>query len=260
MEGQETEQQPQETQTTPEAQATEAAPHSEQGQGQETAQGTPKSYNEKQVAEIVSKRVNELNQRWGKFGKPEDLEQKLARLQAFEQAAGGTKQAQTPPESEADKQVREYLSKMGYVSKTELQQVQQAVGMVMQQRAMEVTTNNQNALRGELGKAGYPKEQHEMIENLVANSIRGNPKDMAEYQRTGSFEIVKRHFDELHKSFGALATAKTAAYAKDKSKEAGLAPRMPAAGVPAPTSKTKTLGDAERIAAAWKKLNEPPAA
>lgn len=245
-----------EGQAVAEAPAQEAAP---------VAEATPKSYTEEQVSEIVSKRVNE----WNKFGKPEEVQAKYARLEQMEQWAQQlqgrlAKQGETPgqanppaAETEDDKKVRAYIDKLyPGLSKWQDQQKQlmNHVGSLEEHRWQAVTNNSRQSLKEIAVKAGYKEEQFGDLEQRVADSIRGNVQDHQAYLQTGNPAIVQKHFDMIDKwvkGFAPPPPAATTQYAKDKVKTALLPPRMPPGGVTAPTSNTKKLSDGERVSAAW---------
>lgn len=246
----------------------------------ETTEGAApagKTYTDAEVQGIVSKRVNELNKRWERFGKPEDLDQRLTRAQQIEQwaeqmRAGFTDKRDLPgrtsaaPLTEEDKKVQQYMERL-YPGITKYQERLQAFEGQTQQlndfRWQQIADRNRQSLSELATKAGYKPEQilatdpaAQCIEKYVADSIRGNAKDYQDYLKTGSPEIVKRHFEAVHNWIGGFAPKPPAATppnvtaAKDAAKLKGLPPRMPAGGVTAPTSGKKKMSDRERIDAA----------
>ena len=262
--------------------AEEAEVAGQAAEGQETgasgaAEGAApagKTYSQEEVSKLVSTRVNELNAKWERFGKPEDVERRLQQAEKLEQWANGIRQqmaqagavpgqrAQADGKeslSEEDKKVQAYLERIypGIGNALTLQQrmSQELVGFRVQQFA----TTNREVLKGLAEAAGgYGPEHLEGLEQHIANSIRSNPQDWQAYLQTGDPAIVKRHFEAVDKWAKGLApkppavdAGKAAAAAKTKVKTTQLPPRMPPAGVPAPTSGTKKLSDKERIDAAF---------
>lgn len=248
-------------QGSPEAAVVEGQDGQEQGQN---GNGTPRTYSEKEVSEIVSKRVNE----WNRLGKPDELQNRLSRAEQLEKFVAGlqtqftAKNGQLPgqeagaPETEEDKKVRAYMEKLyPGLSKWQEQngQIQQQMASLDQFRWQSVTQNNKAALRDLAVKTGYKEEHVAELENRVADSIRGNREDLMKYLQTGDPAIVKKHFEAIDKWIKGFAPPPSASadYAKTKAKTSNLPPRMPSGGVPAPTSEKKKLTDKERVDAVW---------
>lgn len=231
-----------------------------------------KQYTSKEVSEIVQKRLKG----WSEFGKPEELKGKLSRYEQMERWANnlrnqfgnqtGQPNGQNPPapETDQDKQVRQYMERL-YPGMQKWQQEKQQLANYVQSldafRWQTITEKNSNYLKDAATKEGYKPEQLEQVEEHVKNSIMGNQEDLKAYLTTGDQNIVKKHFDAVNKwvrSFGPPAppTAPAAALAINKGKLAGLAPRMPQGGVAAPTSTKKKLGDKERIDAAYEAFSK----
>ncbi len=253
---------------------------------QEAAEGAPvegsvdaasKSFTQEQVNGIISERLKG----WQKYGKPEEVESRFKRLEQLEQFVGNMRQqfsdgrslpgqqAQAP-ETEADKQVRAYMERMYPELKT-LRQSQEAYSQQIQHldafRWQVITDRSNGYLSNVMKSAGYQDSHFEKMAQMVVNSISANPQDHQHFLRTGDLNIVKKHFDAVDagiKSFGFAAPAAVpvaAARAQTGVRAGKLPPRMPAAGVPAPTSKPASkLGDKERIDAAFAKFKEGMAA
>jgi hypothetical protein len=262
------------------------APESAPAEAAAPAAGAEKrSYTPEEVSEIVRKRLEEHSKPWSEFGKPDELKARLTRAQQIEQWAetmrrqfGADPNNRLPAGrtaapvalSEEDKKVQAYLERMypglGKMKETQ-EQLMQGVSFLHQARWQSVTETNRERLAGEMTKAGYRPEFHKQLEDWVSDSIRRDPKDHEAYVRTGDQAIVKKHFDAVHKALqaeGFIAkpaspAAGAAKAAQAGKKTAGLPPRMPAAGVPAPTSGTRKMNDQERIAAAYARFKEAQA-
>lgn len=259
----------------------EAAPAAPDASAQPAAAG--KTYTDAQVAEIVSKRVNEINGKWAKYGKPEELDSRLTRAEQIEQWAtqmrsqfapgaqpDGQKlpgQTMQPALTEEDKKVQAYMERL-YPGITKYQERMQAfeqqAGQLNDFRWQSISNNNRKSLSEVAEKAGYKPEQilqsdpnTPCIEKYVADSIRGNVKDYQEYMKTGNPAIVQKHFEAVDKWIKGFAPqppaapAPNAAAAKDGARIKGLPPRMPVGGVQAPTSGKRKMSDKERVDAAF---------
>lgn len=268
---------------TLEAPAAEAAPEAgaeaPAAGGAAPAAGAGRTFTEAEVAKIVSGRVNELNGKWAKYGKPEELDARLTRAQQIE-AWGEQMRSQftgrkdlpgnaggTAPLSDEDKKVQAYLERI-YPGLKEQQERMASFETQAQQlhqfRWQSISDNNRKSLSELASKAGYTPEQTlqsdpntPCIEKYVADSIRGNKADYEAYMRTGDQRIVAKHFEAVDKWVKGFspkppaAPAPQAAAAAAGKKVAGLPPRMPQGGVGAPTSGTRKLSDKERIDAAF---------
>ena len=254
------------TGTAETAEITETAPPQTGAGGQPQPEKT--SYTKEEVSQIVQERLKS----WQSFGKPEELQTRLSRADQLERFYAGLSQHmgnsgqypgqnQQAPETEEDKKVRAYMERMypglGKMNEDKMA-IQQAMQTMQQRQWQAITSNSQAALRDMAVKAGYKEEQlagPEGIEQRVADSIRGNQKDLADYMRTGDPGIVKRHFQALDnwiKGFSAAPVAtQTAQYAAAKHKTSALPPRIPPGGVPAPTASKAKLTNEERISAAF---------
>ncbi len=235
-----------------------------------------RTYTDKEVAEIVSKRVNEV--KWAKYGKPEELDQKLTRAQQIEQWGESMRSQFTgkkdlpgsnaqPALTDEDKKVQAYMERLypGITKNAErMQAFEQRTGELDAYRWQSISSQNRKSLSEIAEKAGYKPEQvlqsdpnTPCIEKYVADSIRGNQQDYAEYMKTGNPAIVQKHFEAVDKWVKGFAPqppsapAPNAGAAAAGKKIGGLPPRMPAGGVGAPTSGKKKLTNEERIDAAF---------
>lgn len=241
----------------------------------------PKTFTQEQVSAIVQERLKG----WSKYGKPEELDAKLSRAEQVEKWAtemrsqfSATGEPKLPGAemktalTEEDKKVQAYMERL-YPGITKYQERMQT----FEQRTAEldgfrwqsISNNNRKSLSEIAEKAGYKPEQVlqsdpnvPCIEKYVADSIRGNVRDYQEYMKTGNPSIVQKHFEAVDKWIKGFAPqppaapAPNAAAAKDAAKIKGLPPRMPAAGVSAPTSGKKKMTNEERITGAWESLRK----
>jgi hypothetical protein len=234
-----------------------------------------KTYDEKQVAEIVSKRVNEIQDKYKGFGDPESLKSRLTRAEQIEKqlqeyaARQNAPKAETPapkPEMTPDqKQFAEWmrtnvapeLSRFADVEK-KLQQMEEMA------QAQTKATIDRAVLAGRETIAKLSKDvagisdpaQVKWIEQQVANSLFANQEDARSFQQ-GNVEVVKKHFDVFHKEFlDPLIKRNQATLTETKIKTAALPPRAPSAGVPAAITKQKKLTGKEHANAAFERLQE----
>lgn len=280
-EGTETIEAPEEEAAAPEIQVAEGQP-SAQPQAADDFAGFDDA-TKKRVSDIVSKRINAVNTKYKPyeaFGKPEELQQRLTRAEQLEKWAEDLRQRmsnqqpfpgqnQQPGQqlTEEDKKVLAYLERIqpGFSKmKEELQFMRQTVTQQAEFRWQQLTQSNQGMLKDIAKNAGYDEALilgQNGIEQHVANSIMANREDHARYMQTGDSAIVKKHFDIVHNWVQGLApkppvTPNPAAanYAAGKTKAKALPPRMPAAGVPAPTAGSRKMTDKERITGAFDRL------
>lgn len=233
------------------------------------APAAPRMFSEEQVQGMIRDRLKGYQT----FGKPEDLQARLARAEAIEQwqqqltqSMGKVPGQQAAPGaqlSEDDKKVQAYLERL-YPGISQMKQAMQTMQSSQEQmeqfRWQQIAATNESTLKNMVAAAGYPEAQFQEIANRVAHSIMGNRQDYAAYiQNNGNFEVVKRHFEALDKWIKGFAPtpqapAGAAGYAAAKGKTAGLPPRMPAAGVPAPTAQKQKLSKDQHVDAAFKAL------
>lgn len=227
------------------------------------AASQPKTFTQEQVEKIVQDRVKG----WQKYGRPEEIEQRLGRLNQLEQWSQQVRsfpgqnpgQTATAPLTDEDKKVQAYLERInpGWSKANDnVKQMQQQLQELDKARWTEVANRNEGQLKEWAKTAGYKDDHMSEISNRVAQSIMGNPQDYQAYVRgQGDASIVKKHFDALDKwmkSFSpAPAAAANATYAQNKAKTSNLPPRMPAAGTSGATEVKKKMSDKDRVDAAF---------
>lgn len=221
--------------------------------GAETpAQTKERTYREKEVSEIVSKRVNE----WSQLGKPEELKAKLAEYERMKAAFAPKPEPTQPAEDPQAKQVREYMEKL-YPELKSLGQFQAQYQAQAQAAVQAVTDRNLEVMGKLVEESGFSKEVLPFIDNAVADSIRSSKEDLAKYQETADPEIIKKHYNLVKTGFlSRLGAVKNAEYEAKKGSTKNLPPAFPKGGIPAPTSKQKKLTDSERQAAAHEMLSK----
>jgi hypothetical protein len=240
------------------------------------AGAAPRTFTDADVQRIVQDRLKG----YSKYGKPEEIEARFSRAAQIEQWAEKmrgqfTGQADVPgnrtvaaPLTEEDKKVQAYMEKVyPGIGKYQERMTQFETGAqeLHAYRWQAISENNRKSLSDIAAKAGYKPEQVlqsdpnvPCIEKYVADSIRGNKADYEAYMKTGDSRIVAKHFEAVDKWVkGFVPKAPTAptpgnaGRVADGKKVAGLPPRMPAAGVSAPTAAKRKMTDDERVAAAF---------
>lgn len=225
------------------------------------------------MSEIITKRLGS----WTRFGKPEEVEARLKRAEQIENWANNLRERMgTAPGqpgngkpakrelTEQDVKVRDYLETLspGFTNwQTEKEAMVSQLQQVMEYQWGMVTERNVSSLRSWAEKdfpGGLKPEQLKGLDDMVANSIRGNQEDLRKYLTGwGAQEIVKKHYDEIVKNIKSYAgapanVAPNATRARDAANAARLPPRMPqGGGVPAPTATKGKMSDKERIDAAF---------
>lgn len=176
--------------------------------GAEGAGAAPRTFTQEEVNKIVSERVKG----WNSFGKPEELQTRLARLTELEkfherlgttlgERPGSARAAAKGPELSAeDKQVLSYLERLspGFSQwQQQQQQIMAAVNGLARSSWENVNNANMQYFTENAVKHGYPAEMANELAQRVAESIRGNPTDHKAYLQTGARQIIDKHFQAI---------------------------------------------------------------
>ena len=220
------------------------------------SEGAARTYRDEDVQKIVRERLADEQRKWEpykQYGTPEQLKTQKERLERYENAFKGD--APVGPTAE-EKELRELLSKNGFVQKDEVE------GIKAQLQAIDKARYDAHANmgRGLIAKLAQDKfgtsdaADLESFETLVSASIAKDKESLAAWN-SGDTGVISKHFEKVFNApmFKNASARYSSGKAKDK---AEVPPSMPKGGVQAPSSQERKMSGEERRDAAWKRIQE----
>jgi len=189
------------------------------------------------------------------LGKPEEIQERLARLDRFEKASQGGQPEGPSPE---ERDLRDLFTRV-------VPGIDKVPDLEARLAAMEKGDQQRQVAAGRDQIAGLAKEKFgeldassaALIEGAVSASI-GADKESLQRFLAGDRKVVSEHFATVfEKQLDPFLRGAAARYSSGKAADmAGVPPSTPKGGVRAPGSQEKALTPEERREAAWASFNE----
>lgn len=218
--------------------------------------GAPRMYSTDEMTKIVSSRLADQEKKyapWKELGDANEVKARLAAAERYEKAFRGD--APTGPTAE-EKELRELLSKNGFVQKDEVDGIKAQLQAIDKAR-YDAHANTGRGLIAKLASDKFGTSDAadlESFETLVSASIAKDREALAAWN-SGDTSVIAKHFEKVFNApmFKNASARYSSGKAKDK---AEVPPSMPKGGIQAPSSEERKMSKEERHDAAWKRIQE----
>lgn len=216
----------------------------------------PRTYKDEDVQRIVRERLADEQKKWAPYKELGDAAEVRARLERADRYEKAFKGDEPKGPTAEERELRELLSKNGFVQKDEVE------GIKAQLQAIDKARYDAhaNAGRGLIAKLAQEKfgtqdaADLESFETLVSASIAKDKEALAAWN-SGDTGVISKHFEKVFNA--PMFKNASALYSKGKARDkAEVPPSMPKGGVQAPSSEERKMSKEERHDAAWKRINE----